>query len=248
MLLLLDTSTRTAVAALADASGEKIVGERTYPASEGGSSLLLAGARELLTAAGADLRALRGLIVNRGPGSYTGLRVGYAIAQGLAESRGLAIAGIPSFQALAAEYRDGNSAFVVCFDARSRGIAWITYQAGEEGPQLAGERGAGAATGLDEVLALGEERIGVRMAPAEAVPGLISRPCRIAGPGVNALLEQLEDPLPENLEAIEGSDRPSPAVLARLGAQALQSGGEDPTAVEPLYLGTIAPPKTPAAR
>jgi tRNA threonylcarbamoyl adenosine modification protein YeaZ len=247
MLLLLDTSTRTAVVALADAGGTNTLGEHVYVSGAGGSSLLLDGARELLADAGVGLGAVTGLVLNRGPGSYTGLRVGYALAQGLSESRRLPIAGIPSFLALAAEHRTGTNAFVVCFDAKSRGIAWITFAQGEVEPQRWRE-GKEHAAGLSDALELGEELIEVRFAPAEAVPGLISRPCQVAGPGVSALLGQLQDSIPDELDIVEGSERPSTRSLLRLGSEALQAGATDPTTVAPLYLGTIAPPKPRTGR
>ncbi len=247
MLLLLDTSTRTAVVALADAGGTNVLGERVYVAGAGGSSLLLEGAREMLEEGGKGLGAVTGLVVNRGPGSYTGLRVGYALAQGLSESRRLPIAGIPTFLALAAEHRTDTDAFVVCFDAKSRGIAWITFAKGEVEPQQWRE-GKQYAAGLSDALELGEERIEVKFAPAEAVPGLISRPCQVAGPGVSALLEQSQDSIPDELDIVDGSERPSTRSLLRLGSETLQIGTTDPTTVAPLYLGTIAPPKPRTGR
>ena len=247
MILLLDTSTRTAVVALAEAGGQEVLGVRTYPAGEGGSSLLLGGGRELLQQAGTEIGSISGLVVNRGPGSYTGLRVGYALAQGLAESRHLPIAGIPSFLALADEHRVDRGNFVACFDAKSRGIAWVSFVQGDAGPQP-WEDDVGQGAGLSDALDLGTERIGVKFAPAEAVPGLISRPCRVAGPGVVTLREQLQENVPDDLDLIAGSERPSPEALFRLGSELLQEGGQDPATLGPLYLGTIAPPAARTGR
>ena len=243
MLLLFDTSTRTAVVALADAEGTAVLGERAYEPDVGGSAMLLDGARHLLADADSNLDALTGVIVNRGPGSYTGLRVGYALAQGLSESRQIPIVGIPSFQAIADQYRRRDEAFIVCYDARTRGLAWITYPAGHGGPQLVqNEAIRRSPSGLHDRLVVGGRPVAVTVAPAAALPGLIPRPCRITGPGVGVLLKQMEEEPPEDLDVIRDSVRPDTASLFRLGAGDLQAGGEDPTGVEPLYLGKIVAP------
>jgi tRNA threonylcarbamoyl adenosine modification protein YeaZ len=243
MLLLLDTSTRTAVVALAGPGGEDLLGERIYPPGEGGSALLLAGALALLEEQGSGLEALTGVVVNRGPGSYTGLRIGYALAQGLAETRGLPIAGIASFQAFADEHQIKGQALLVCFDARSRGIAWICYPPGREHPEESGEENEGLRPeGHREELAWEGRRIVVRFAPPEALPGLAPRPGRVTGPGVVRLAGALESVPHGDLVLVAGTDRPSPATLLRRGARRIAEGGEDPEQVEPLYLGTVVPP------
>jgi tRNA threonylcarbamoyl adenosine modification protein YeaZ len=243
MLLLFDTSTRTAVVALADAEGMAVLGERAYEPDRGGSAMLLDGARHLLVDAGSSLDALTGVIVNKGPGSYTGLRIGYALAQGLSESRQIPIVGIPSFQAIADQHRKREEALIVCYDARTRGLAWITYQAGHGGPQLARDGAIlHSPSGLHDRLIVGGRPVAVTVAPVAALPGLIPRPCRIAGPGVGVLLKQMEEEPPEDLDVISDSDRPNTASLFRLGAGQIQAGGEDPTDVEPLYLGNIVAP------
>ncbi len=243
MLLLFDTSTRAAVVALAGPDGEDLRGERTYPPEEGGSALLLTGALALLEQQGSGLEGLTGVVVNRGPGSYTGLRIGYALAQGLAETRGVPITGIASFQAFADQHRIEGQALLVCFDARSRGIAWVCYPAGREHPEESEEGGEGSRPEQHrEELAWEGRRVAVRFAPPEALPGLAPRPGRVTGPGVVRLAGALESVPHGDLVLVAGTDRPSPATLLRLGARRIAEGGEDPERVEPLYLGTVEPP------
>lgn len=65
------------------------------------SELLLAEVERCAEAVGGWERVDR-LAVGVGPGSYTGLRIGIATARGLAQARGLPLAGVPTTSALLA--------------------------------------------------------------------------------------------------------------------------------------------------
>src|SRR5207245_1784081 len=64
-------------------------------------------------------RDLEGIVVGEGPGSFTGLRIGWSAAKGLAHEAGLDIRAIPSLMAAAAgaALRVGTDPVAVCFDA-----------------------------------------------------------------------------------------------------------------------------------
>ena len=102
-------------------------------------------------------------MVGVGPGSYTGLRVGIALAQGLARAQGAQLLGLPSFAWMAfAELAPGEQGWVVN-DARAGAFHAAHYARTEEGLQtlaapcivpyneLAGRLG-------DAPLLLGDER------------------------------------------------------------------------------------------
>jgi len=247
MLLILDTSLAAgSMVALVSADGGTLLGEAVYPRAEGGSSHLLTGAQGLLEAAGGGLDTITGLVISRGPGSYTGLRIGFGLAQGLSESRRIPAAAVPSYEAFARRYRESLAPLVVCYDARSRGLAFVAYLEGEEVPMCGtpGQALPPLAAAVKDRLELGEDRVLVSMAPAAALPGLIPRPCRLVGPGVAVLVAQLGEDLPGDLEAAVGSDRPGALSLAGLALERLAAGGDDLERIEPYYLGTLpAPPR-----
>jgi tRNA threonylcarbamoyl adenosine modification protein YeaZ len=98
-LLAIDTSGTNAVVALGEADGS-ILAERRWPAGYRHGEELLTRIDEMVTAAGVSLADLGGIVVGTGPGAFTGLRVGLATAKGLAHGLGLAIAGVPTSEAL----------------------------------------------------------------------------------------------------------------------------------------------------
>lgn len=100
MLLALDTATRFASMALHD--GRVLRYEATWEAGRQHTTQLM----PRLVAALEELQlrpdALSAVAVSLGPGSFTGLRVGLAIAKGLALARGIPLVGVPTLDILAA--------------------------------------------------------------------------------------------------------------------------------------------------
>ena len=65
------------------------------------SENLLPALRDLYAQAGVDTPDLAAIVVNQGPGAFTGLRVGASVAQGLAAAFDIPLIGVPSLDALA---------------------------------------------------------------------------------------------------------------------------------------------------
>ncbi len=115
-LLAIDTSGPICTVALRDAQGRdwELHGERPNDHAEVLTPLIMA----LLAQAAFPIERLRALAICRGPGSYTGLRIGYATMKGLAYSLRLPLIEIPLLDALAHTMRSaagGESAAVSRF-------------------------------------------------------------------------------------------------------------------------------------
>jgi tRNA threonylcarbamoyladenosine biosynthesis protein TsaB len=106
MWLALDTATDRASVALGVGGAvpmeENIGGARRHAAS------LLPALQGLLRLAGASLDDLEGIAVSNGPGSFTGLRVGAAMAKALVHSRGVPLWTAPSLMVRAASVARGD--------------------------------------------------------------------------------------------------------------------------------------------
>ena len=94
LILAFDTATDLATSALV-ADGVTLGERTTRPQS------LLADVDALLEAAGVVPADLEGIVVGTGPGSFTGTRIGLAVARGFALSLGLPVAGVSTLAALA---------------------------------------------------------------------------------------------------------------------------------------------------
>lgn len=109
MILALDTSTAACTAALFDASG-KLLASRDELIGRGHSERLVPMLAELLEGRAADQ-----LLVGVGPGSFTGIRVGIAAAQGLSIGWGSPVFGMSSLALLAAR-AEGASEVAAAID------------------------------------------------------------------------------------------------------------------------------------
>jgi len=168
-LLAFETSSRIGSVAL-DTPAGLTVRELGIPREQ--TERLLASTDELLAAAGVDLKSLDGIAFGRGPGSFTGLRVSAAVAQGLAAVSGVPLLLVSSLLALAERaWQEARcERALVCVDAHM----------GEVYSCVAERRG-------DFIEIVGEERLG---APADVRPPLASPWCAV-GSGFAAHAEAL---------------------------------------------------------
>jgi tRNA threonylcarbamoyladenosine biosynthesis protein TsaB len=100
LLLALDTSTRTVGLALYD--GVQVLNETVWTSKDYHTVELAPAVAQAFQRADVSADELGALGVALGPGSFTGLRVGLALAKGLAMARGLPLIGVPTLDFLAA--------------------------------------------------------------------------------------------------------------------------------------------------
>jgi len=98
-LLALDTSTAWASVALFD--GRAVLAEETWHAQRRHGDALFPAIERILASAHASLTDVDRIAVATGPGSFTGLRVAIAAAQGLARGAGAALVGVSTLDVLA---------------------------------------------------------------------------------------------------------------------------------------------------
>lgn len=99
LLLALDTSTSTAGVALFDT--QRVVSETTWLAGREHSTRLLEEVEAALERIGRTAQELTGLVVARGPGSFTGVRVALSVAKGMAAGLQIPLWGVSSLDVLA---------------------------------------------------------------------------------------------------------------------------------------------------
>ncbi len=122
-LLSFDTSTEFLSLALWH-DGEVRV--RELMAGQKHSELVLPLVGELLAEAGWKLAELDGVAFGQGPGSFTGLRIGCGVAQGLAFGAGLPVIGVSTLEALAQQA--GEQRVIACLDARMHEVYHAAFE------------------------------------------------------------------------------------------------------------------------
>lgn len=85
---------------------------------------------DVLTRAGVGPADLEGIVVGDGPGSFTGLRIGWAAALGLAQEHDLPLHAVPALLAAAAgaTARVGPGPVAACFDALRGQVFGAVYR------------------------------------------------------------------------------------------------------------------------
>jgi len=176
-----------------------------------------------MSEAGLAYRDLTAVAATRGPGAFTGLRIGLATARGLALAAGIPAIGISAFEALA-------HAVPASVRAR-RGLAVA----------IDTKRGDVYLQCFDAVLVPAGAAGVVR--PEDSVAAIPPGPTYVTGDGLGLLRDALA-PRAAEIEFDPAPLPPDAAIVARLGASALARGTPFPPP-EPLYLR--APEATPLA-
>ncbi|MFC0673047.1 tRNA (adenosine(37)-N6)-threonylcarbamoyltransferase complex dimerization subunit type 1 TsaB [Brachybacterium hainanense] len=225
MLLGIDTSGAVSVA-LARGAGEgdggtgqelQVLAVRSDERSRHHDEVLLGLVDEVLLEAGAGRGDVTGIVAGRGPGPFTGLRVGLVVARTIAAALGVPLRGVCSLDALALQAATAPGApagsageprrIAVALDARRREVYWALYEAAADGT------------------------ITRQDGPAVDAPATVSARLRAA----DALVGSGTDLYPELLPATTRIPHVDAGALIAVAAQ-LEARGEDLTSTEPMYL------------
>lgn len=117
MILALQTAVYTG-ASVALVRGSACVARRSFAAPRSLTAALVPAILELLHTAGAAPSDIELIAADCGPGSFTGIRIGIAVAQGLAAAWRAPAGGIAHFDLYTCDH-DGDSENLVVIDARA---------------------------------------------------------------------------------------------------------------------------------
>ncbi len=131
-ILALDTATEACSAALLN---QQQIDAHFEIASRDHTQRILPMIDTLLQAQQLELKALDALAFGRGPGSFTGVRIGIGLALGLALGAMLPMIGISTLATLAqgAFRQQGAARVLTAIDARMSEVYWAEYQRDEQG-------------------------------------------------------------------------------------------------------------------
>jgi len=211
-LLALDTSTDWAGIALTDGAA---LAELNWTAGRKQTTQVMPEVERLLATLGLSPEHLGAVAVATGPGSFSGLRVGLAIANGLAIAIGIPVLGVSTVELTVHGWRDVPGQAIGAVKAGRSRYGWAS--ADDIGAPLTGT--------------IGELVEFVRVSNASIVLGELSEEDAIR---VRTLTGAIVPPLPNRLRHA--------GTLARIGWERWRSGDFDPTSPpEPVYLHRSEP-------
>lgn len=175
-LLALDTSTEACSAAVL--IDDEVI-ERYEVAPRRHATLILPMIEAVLAEAGIAVAELDALAFGRGPGGFTGVRVGAAVAQGIAFAADLPVVPVSTLAALARQIMSEQVVHRVAaaIDARMGEIYWGAYRSAADGdvalvstervcppaavPPVDGDEWFGAGTGWNAYAEILSRRLGI---------------------------------------------------------------------------------------
>lgn len=242
LLLALDTSTSAVTVALHDGRGA--VAEWSVRDPRAHAEQCAPGIRHVLAEAGRRPSDVTLVVVGRGPGPFTGLRVGIMTAVVFGYAAGIPVAGVCSLDALAWRatrlHRDAcRHGFVVATDARRREVYWARYQPARADRDVGAAPTAGAPVPAGGTIGAdigGWSRVGdPAVGPAAAIGMTDPAPTAVPVVGLGGRL--YPDGFGQHLGLVD-VDATAVAELAlqRLGTRPGSEPGETLDQPTPLYL------------
>jgi tRNA threonylcarbamoyladenosine biosynthesis protein TsaB len=177
---------------------------------------------EVLGRASVGIDQVDAVAVSLGPGSFTGLRVGLAIAKGLCLGRRIPLVGVPTLDCIAESLSCSDGIIVPVRDARRGEVYFSVY-----------ESRACSVRRIADYLAQPPERMVESI--RESIAG---QRVLLAGDGLLRYGDIIRSGLGSGaVEAPESMWMARPAVVARMGSELLKAGGgADIDTIEPVYV------------
>lgn len=210
-LLLIETSGRAGCVALA--LGGELRGVRRLDEARRNARDLAPATAELLATQRWRPRDVQAVVVSRGPGSYTGLRVGLMSAKAFAYATGCALVAVDTFAVIASQAPQAVTRLDVLADAQQDKVYVQSF--------------GRTAEGWRPLNPLAIQVFAAWLARREPTAW-------VTGPGLNRWGEHL----PADVPVVEVPARePTPEALLRLGLARYEAGQRDDVgSLEPLYL------------
>ncbi len=206
LILALDTSMAACSVCVYDTGKSLVLGANQQFMERGQAEVLAPMVQDTMKIAGVGFADLNRIAVTTGPGTFTGVRIGLAMARGLGVALNSPITGINSLAAIAANETTKILPIVAAVDARAGEIYFASYD--QSGHEVTAP---------------------VVMALAEAHKFMPSHPVRILGTAADLLLNTMDG---HNHVRSDAGDLPIAANFARLVA-GIPASDMPP---EPLYL------------
>jgi len=211
MLLVIDTSTRNAGAALAREG--QVVAARSWWSAVNHTAELMPAVSQLLEGAGLSVNDLDGIAVALGPGGFSALRVGMSVAKGLALASGKPLVGIGTLDAEAQPYLQSGLPICALLDAGRSEVSTAYW--GVDGLRLREDRICPPTELLDEV----------------------TGPVLFCGEGTQAHAEVVRERMGDKAVVVGHSPAARLWALASLGDERLRAGEKDDlNTLQPYYL------------
>jgi len=206
-ILSIDSATEAASCAVIE--DEKLLGEITFNYKKQHSVILMTIIDNLLKNTNTDINTLDGFVVSKGPGSFTGLRIGMSTIKGLSQGSDKPFISISSLDALA--YNMAYTPGIICpiLNALRGNVYTSLYEFKRDALVKLTEYHI---MSIEELLALIEKQ---------------NKPVTFIGDGINLFKEQISNSLPQAFFAPAHLNLVRASALGELGIKKLREGKSD---------------------
>jgi len=213
-ILAVDTTTRSCSAAVVSSSG--LLAEIILDNDQTHARHLMKMIDQVLELAGISLNTLDGFAVTRGPGSFTGLRIGLSSIKGLGRATGKPIVAVSSLKALATQVGPVPMTIFALIDAYRKEVYLAGYRYKK-----------------DRLKRVIPETI----ADPEKVLAMVQGPAVFVGNGAVAYRRILVENLGDSAHFTQDLNNTiRAATVARIALSRLESKGCDAADITPVYL------------